>query len=78
MGWKHELNASRADALAKVWRQIRECRTDACVVNGRAWGEGFGFCTPPDSVRELAEKQAVAEYLAGWLRERSGKGPPQK
>ena len=78
VGWKYELNGARSDAQAKVWRQIRECRTDACVVNGRAWGEGFGFCTPPDSVRELADKQSVAEFLADWLRERSEKGPPRK
>lgn len=75
VGWKYELNGARPDALAKVWRQLRECRTDACVVNGRAWGDGFGFCEPPDSVRELADKQAVAEFLPRWLRERSGTAP---
>jgi len=71
VGWKYELNGLRSDALEKVWRQIRECRTDACVVNGRAWGEGFGFCAPPDSIRELADKQAVADFLVRWLQERS-------
>jgi len=76
VGWKYELNGSRPDALDKVWRQIRECRTDACVVNGRAWGEGFGFCMPPDSVRELADKQTVAEFLPRWFQERSRKTPP--
>jgi len=75
VGWKYELNGSRSDALDKVWRQLRECRTDACVINGRAWGEGFGFCTPPDSVRELADKPAVAEFLVRWLHKRSGKAP---
>jgi len=67
VGWKYELNGSHSEALGKVWRQIRECRTDACVVNGRAWGAGFGFCEPPDSVLELADKQAVADYLPRWL-----------
>jgi hypothetical protein len=55
---------------------MRECRTDACVVNGRAWGTGFGFCVPLDSVHELPDKQAVAGFLPRWLRERSGKSPP--
>jgi phosphopantothenoylcysteine synthetase/decarboxylase len=73
VGWKYELNGTRPEALRKVWRQIGECRTDACVINGRAWGEGFGFCTPPDSIRELADKQAVADFLVRWIRERSGK-----
>ncbi len=69
VGWKYELNGTRADALAKAWRQIRENRTDACVVNGRAWGEGFGFCTPPENIRELRDKSAVVEFLPGWLKE---------
>jgi phosphopantothenoylcysteine synthetase/decarboxylase len=73
VGWKYELNGTRSEALAKVWRQISECHTNACVVNGRAWGEDFGFCAPPDSIRELADKQAVADFLVRWLRERSGK-----
>lgn len=73
VGWKYELNGSRSDALGKVWRQIRECRTDACVVNGRAWGAGFGFCEPPDSVLELADKKAVADFLVSWVQERSKK-----
>ena len=69
VGWKYELDGTRADALAKAWRQLRENRTDACVVNGRAWGEGFGFCTPPENIRELRDKSAVVEFLPGWLKE---------
>ena len=76
VGWKYELNGSRPEALSKVWRQIRECRTDACVVNGRAWGDGFGFCAPPDSVLALADKQSVVELLVRWLPGRCGKAPP--
>jgi len=72
VGWKYELNGTRSDTLDKVWRQIRDCRTDACVVNGRAWGEGFGCCMPPDSVRELADKEAVVDFLWRWFQKRSG------
>jgi phosphopantothenoylcysteine decarboxylase/phosphopantothenate--cysteine ligase len=70
VGWKYELAGTRADALARVWRQLRENRTDACVVNGRAYGEGFGLCTPPDTVLELRDKTEVARYLSAWLKER--------
>lgn len=42
-GWKYELDGDRAQALARGERQIRECGLDACVVNGRAYGEGFGL-----------------------------------
>jgi phosphopantothenoylcysteine decarboxylase/phosphopantothenate--cysteine ligase len=41
-GWKFEANGARADALNAAKRQIAECRTDVCVVNGPAYGEGFG------------------------------------
>ena len=67
VGWKYELNGTRADALARAWRQIREARTDACVLNGRAWGDGFAFCTPPDQIEELPDRPALIEFLPRWL-----------
>ena len=67
VGWKYELNGTRADALSKAWRQIQQSNTNACVVNGRAWGEGFGLCIPPDQVIEFLNKQALVDYLPGWL-----------
>lgn len=68
VGWKYELVGSRSDALANAWRQLRENRTDACVLNGRAWGDGFALCTPPDQIRELKDKADVAQFLPGWLK----------
>ena len=70
VGWKYELAGTRADALAKVWRQLRENRTDACVLNGRAYGPGFAICTPPDKLVELRDKADVAAFLPGWLKQR--------
>ncbi len=67
VGWKYELNGTRAEALARAWRQLRECGTDACVLNGRAWGPGFAFCTPPESVEEIPDKSGVASFLPRWL-----------
>jgi len=43
IGWKYELDGSQPDALACAYRQLAECRTDACVVNGSAYGQGFGI-----------------------------------
>ena len=68
VGWKHELVGSRSDALAKAWRQLCENRTDACVLNGRAWGEVFALCTPPDQIHELRDKAEVAQFLPDWLK----------
>ena len=46
------------------------------MVNGRAWGEGFGFCTPPENIRELRDQSAVVEFLPGWLKEQIAAGNP--
>ena len=54
-------------SLAKAWRQLKENHTDACVLNGKAYGAGFAFCTPPADVHELKEKADLVEYLASWL-----------
>ncbi len=43
VGWKYELEGLPADALACGRQQITENKTDACVVNGKAWGKGFAF-----------------------------------
>jgi len=67
VGWKYELAGTKAEALAKAWRQLRENRTDACVLNGRAYGPGFAFCTLPEQVHELGQKSDVTDYLTQWL-----------
>jgi phosphopantothenoylcysteine decarboxylase/phosphopantothenate--cysteine ligase len=43
VGWKYELEGARDDAIAKAAKQIAENKTDACVANGRAYGDGFGL-----------------------------------
>jgi phosphopantothenoylcysteine decarboxylase/phosphopantothenate--cysteine ligase len=66
VGWKYELAGSRADAFAKAWEQLAECGTDACVLNGAAYGSGFAFCTP-SSVHACADSDALATWLVRWL-----------
>lgn len=58
VGWKYEVDGSRDDAFSKGDQQRRECRTDLTVVNGPAWGEGFGLVDdsgvkPVDTADEL-------------------------
>jgi phosphopantothenate---cysteine ligase (CTP) len=67
VGWKYESEGSRADVLAKAEQQLAECKTDACVVNGSGWGEGFGFVTPGTPPMTVPDKAALCEYLAKWL-----------
>jgi phosphopantothenoylcysteine synthetase/decarboxylase len=73
VGWKYEVTGTRADALAKAWSQLRENRTDACVLNGAAWGSGCAFCTLPDQIHELPDRAALVQFLADWLTDRRGR-----
>jgi phosphopantothenoylcysteine decarboxylase/phosphopantothenate--cysteine ligase len=41
VGWKYEVEGDQAAVLELARRQIAECRTDACVGNGPAYGPGF-------------------------------------
>jgi phosphopantothenoylcysteine decarboxylase/phosphopantothenate--cysteine ligase len=68
VGWKYEVDGGREDVLARAWQQIAECRTDACVANGRAYGEGFGVVTT-EQYRHCLDRAdlfaALAERLKG-------------
>lgn len=67
VGWKYELNGTRADALGAAVRQIDAHRTDACVVNGNAYGPGFGLVEPGEKLMHCADKQELGHHLVGWL-----------
>jgi phosphopantothenoylcysteine synthetase/decarboxylase len=67
VGWKYELAGTRAEAFAKAWRQLRECRTDACVLNGSAYGEGFALCRAGGVVNPLSDSTQLANALERWL-----------
>jgi phosphopantothenoylcysteine synthetase/decarboxylase len=53
VGWKYELEGDRAAVIGLAERQMAECRTDACVANGRAYGEGFGLVMGAGKVAHL-------------------------
>ena len=67
VGWKYELNGTRDDALAAAARQIESANTDACVVNGAAFGPGFGVCEPDTEPVLCADKPRLCAYLSRWL-----------
>jgi phosphopantothenoylcysteine decarboxylase/phosphopantothenate--cysteine ligase len=43
VGWKFEANGGRANALRAAQKQMKDCATDFCVVNGPAYGKGFSL-----------------------------------
>ena len=67
VGWKYELDGTRDDAIALARRQLDACRSDASIVNGAAWGEGFGFVEPGREPIPIADKPALCVFLAAWL-----------
>ena len=62
-GWKYEVDGVRADVLRLAARQIADCRLDACVANGPAYGAGFGWVKPDGSNAHVADKPALFELL---------------
>ena len=63
VGWTYELESDRAQAIARASGQLAENRTDACVVNGRGYGEGFGLVTASEPCRHVAERQVLFDTL---------------
>ena len=66
VGWKYELAGTRAGAFEKAWAQLAVCRTDACVLNGAAYGSGFAFCTT-SSTHTCGDNEALAAWLLRWV-----------
>lgn len=58
IGWKYEVDGGRSAVLGAAEEQIAGCRTNACVANGPAYGDGFGLVTGPSKcvhLRDTAE-----------------------
>ena len=68
VGWKFEANGKRADAIAAAQSQIIECSTNLCVVNGPAYGEGFGLVGAKGAPAHLANPPVLFDVLEKFLR----------
>lgn len=55
VGWKYEVDGGINSTWAKARRQLEECQTHACVVNGPAYGKGFGIYWPGGKCQEIGE-----------------------
>lgn len=67
VGWKFEVEGDRANAMRAAERQLQDCRTDACVVNGPAFGPGFGLVTGIGQYVTVANREELFPALARWL-----------
>jgi phosphopantothenate---cysteine ligase (CTP) len=62
-GWKYEVDGNRKAAVSAGASQIRHCDTDVCVVNGPAYGEGFGVLRKGLKSQHVADRLALFEVL---------------
>jgi phosphopantothenoylcysteine decarboxylase/phosphopantothenate--cysteine ligase len=46
IGWKYEVEGKKEDALVAAQMLLEESKISACVANGPAYGDGFGFVAP--------------------------------
>ena len=73
VGWKYELEGGREAAVGKALAQIAENATTAAVVNGAAYGAGFGWCQQGGLRVHWPDKTALCAALTRWLG-----GPPSE
>jgi phosphopantothenoylcysteine synthetase/decarboxylase len=62
-GWKYELEADRPQTIKRACQQLVENRTDACVVNGRAYGKGFGLVATQRQWEHFTERIFLFDAL---------------
>src|SRR5476651_1241484 len=66
VGWKFELDGTADEVLAKGRKQMDDCLTDACVLNGHAYGSGFGLISRSGEQVHLPDKAALCRFLIEW------------
>jgi phosphopantothenoylcysteine decarboxylase/phosphopantothenate--cysteine ligase len=69
VGWKYEVDGGRAGVIRLAERQLADCRTDACVANGPAYGAGFGLVKGGGAVIHLPDAASLFATLEEFMRE---------
>ena len=64
IGWKFEATGDRESALAAGRDQLHRCKTNACVVNGPSYGEGFGVLDNCGLCDHLPDRVSLCGYLS--------------
>lgn len=67
VGWKYEVDGDRTGVIALAERQITECRTNACVANGRAYGLGFGLVPGTGKCAHFRDAESLYSALEQLL-----------
>jgi phosphopantothenoylcysteine decarboxylase/phosphopantothenate--cysteine ligase len=66
-GWKYELDGTPDDVAAKAARQISENRTDVCIMNGAAYGPGYGVYAANGERLHVVNTAALCGWATDWV-----------
>jgi len=70
IGWKFEVEGGRENVLRLAEKQIADCRTNACVANGPAYGDGFALVQAGGhAITHRADSGALFEALNALITE---------
>ncbi len=67
IGWKFEASGDKETALAAARAQIVNNKTDACVLNGPAYGAGFGILNSSGELHHLPDRNTLYLFLRDHL-----------
>lgn len=73
IGWKYEMDGTQAQAVERAAAQIAGAGIDGCVVNGAAYGPGFGLLSPAGAIEHFPDKESLARHLAVSCSPRAGR-----
>ena len=68
IGWKWEAEGSKAEITESARTQISECHTDACVLNGPAYGDGYLFLPAAGEPTPCSDPVALGHVIAEFLK----------
>jgi phosphopantothenoylcysteine synthetase/decarboxylase len=66
VGWKFELEGDRSLALERAKQQLQENNSALCVLNGAAFGDGFGILDPQGSCQTAPTRGELCHLLTVW------------
>lgn len=66
-GWKYEVEGSASDSVSKGVSQIANNGINACVVNGPAYGEGFGYLLKSGELSHIKDRAGLCAFLVAQL-----------
>lgn len=67
VGWKFELDGGREAAIRRAQDQISQNGTYLSVVNGDAYGAGFGLVDQTGLLAHWVDRQTLSEGLLPWV-----------